>query len=99
MARPADAGKRAQPDPPSHLRATVRAPAAKRARAAGPRTVSARLSAQTGLEARPDGHIFVRLEGYSLDLGWFSAAVAKRALALQAGVRLATLESRRAADR
>jgi SagB-type dehydrogenase family enzyme len=77
----------------------MRAPAAKRARAAGPQAVSARLSAQAELETRPDGHIFVRLEGYSLDLGWFSAAAAKRALALPAGVPLASFGSRRSIDR
>lgn len=77
----------------------MRAPAATRARGAGPRTVSARLNAQAELEARPDGHIFVRLEGYPLDLGWFSAAAAKRALALHAGVPLASFESRRSLDR
>lgn len=77
----------------------MRAPKAKRSRATGPRTVSARLSAQTDLEARPDGHIVVRFEGYPLDLGWFSAATAKRALALRTGVPLASFESRRSLDR
>jgi SagB-type dehydrogenase family enzyme len=99
MARPGDAGKRTQSNPPSHLIVTVRAPATKRARAAGPRTVSVRLSARARLAARPDGHIFVQHEGQFLDLGWFSAAVAKRALALHVGMRLAALGSRRAADR
>lgn len=51
------------------------------------------------LEARPDGHVFVRLEGYWLDLGWFSAGAAKQALGLHKGVRLAELGSRQAADR
>ena len=77
----------------------MRAPAAKRARASGPRTVSARLSARARLEAHPDGHILVRLEGQSLDLGWFNAAAAKRALALHAGVPLSTAGSGRVADR
>ena len=77
----------------------ARAPAAKRARAAGPRTVSARLSAQAKLEARPDGHIVVHLDGYPLDLGWFSAAAAKRALTLRTGVPLASFASRRSPDR
>ncbi len=73
----------------------MRAPAATRARGAGPRTVSARLSAQAELDARPDGHILVHLDGYSLDLGPFSAAAAKRVLALHTGLRLASLGSRR----
>ena len=85
MARPADAGKRAQSDPSSYLRPSCARTSSKRARRAGPRTVSARLSARARLEARPDGHIFVRLEGYSLDLGWFSPAVAKRVLAAAQG--------------
>ena len=76
----------------------MRAPKATRARA-WPRTVSARLSARAELEARPDGHIFVHLEGYPLDLGWFSAAAAKRALALPTGVPLASFETRRSLDR
>src|SRR5262245_4279944 len=99
MARPADAGKRPQPHPSSHLSVTMRAPATKRARAGGPRTVAARLSPQAALEAHPDGHVFVRLEGYSLDLGWFSAGTAKQALGLHKGVRLAMLGSRRTGDR
>src|SRR4051794_22449348 len=98
MARPTDAGERAQSHPPSYLRVTVRAPKATRARRAGPRTVSARLSAQAKLEARPDGHVFVLLEGYSLDLGWFSAAP-ERVLALHTGVPLASFGSRRSMDR
>ena len=77
----------------------MRAPKATRARRAGPRTVSARLSAQAKLEAHPDGHIFVRLEGYSLDLGWFSAATPERVLALHTGVPLASFGSRRSIDR
>jgi len=76
----------------------VRALKATRARRAGPRTVSARLSAQAKLETRPDGHVFVRLEGYSLDLGWFSAAP-ERVLALHTGVPLASFGSRRSMDR
>src|SRR5690242_20546262 len=99
MARPADARKRAQSNPPSHLRVIVRAAAAKRARAARPRTVSVRLSARAKLDARPDGHVVVVLEGYSVDLGWFSAGVAKWALELHAGVWLTALASRRKADR
>ena len=71
----------------------MRAPAARRARRTGPRTVSARLVAHARLEARPDGHIFARLDGYSLDLGWFSAAAAERVLELQKGQRLSALQS------
>ena len=77
----------------------MRAPKATRARRAGPRTVSVRLSAQAELKARPDGHIFVHLEGYSHDLGWFSAGAGKRVLMLHKGVPLASLGSRGAVDR
>jgi SagB-type dehydrogenase family enzyme len=77
----------------------VRARAATRARRGGPRTVSARLSAQAELEARPDGHVLVHFGGYSLDLGWCDAAAAKRVLALQTGVRLAAFGSRATVDR
>jgi len=73
----------------------MRAPAARRARRSGPRTVSARLAAQVTLEARPDGHFFAHLDGYSLDLGWFSAAAAERVLELQKGQRLSALQSGR----
>jgi SagB-type dehydrogenase family enzyme len=71
----------------------VRAPVTKRARRTGPRTVSARLAAHVTLEARPDGHFFVYLDGYSLDLGWFSAVAAERVLGLQKGQRLSALQS------
>ncbi|MEJ0074049.1 MAG: SagB family peptide dehydrogenase [Alphaproteobacteria bacterium] len=71
----------------------MRAPAATRARRTRPRTVSVRLAGHAALEARPDGHIIVRLDGYSLDAGWFSAGAADRALALQKGQRLSSLES------
>jgi SagB-type dehydrogenase family enzyme len=74
---------------------STRTPEPRRARSRN----KASACGQAELEARPDGHIFVRLKGYFIDLGWFSAAVAKRALALHAGVRLATLGSQRAADR
>jgi len=77
----------------------VRASATKRARVAGPRTVFVRLGAQAKLEARPDGHVFVHLEGYSVDLGWFSGGAAKRALELHAGVRLTALACRGKVDR
>ena len=47
------------------------APAATRGRRAGPRTVSARLSAHASLETRPDGHLIAHFDGYALDLGAF----------------------------
>jgi len=77
----------------------VRSPAAKRARAAGPQHVSIRLSAEAALEARPDGHVFVRHESSWFDLGWFSAGAAKRALELHMGVPLAASARRGKVDR
>ena len=71
----------------------MRAPAATRGRRAGPRTVSARLSAHATLEARPDGHIIAHFDGYSLDLGTFSAGAANRAQELHTGLPLASLAS------
>jgi SagB-type dehydrogenase family enzyme len=77
----------------------VRAPTATRGRRAGPRTVYARLSAHAALEARGDGHIFARLDGYALDLGAFSAAAAERAQELRIGLPLASFAAgRRAID-
>ena len=93
MARPADAGKRAQSDSPSHLRAALPAPAAARGRRAGPRTVSARLSAHAALETRTDGHLIAHLDGYALDLGAFSAGAADRAQQLHTGLPLAAFTS------
>jgi SagB-type dehydrogenase family enzyme len=76
----------------------VRAPAITRGRRAGPRTVYARLSAHAALEARGDGHIVARLDGYALDLGAFSAA-AERAEDLRIGLPLASFAAgRRAID-
>ena len=73
----------------------MRAAAATRARRAGPRTISARLSAHAALEARGDGHILARLDGYALDLGAFSAGAADRAQELRIGLPLASFASGR----
>jgi SagB-type dehydrogenase family enzyme len=77
----------------------VRALAATRGRRNGPRTIYARLSAHAALEARGDGHILARLDGYALDLGAFSAAATDRAQELRIGLPLASFASgRRAID-
>jgi len=68
-------------------------PAAARGRRAGPRTVSARLSAHAALETRPDGHLIAHFEGYALDLGAFSARAADRAQRLHTGLPLAAFTS------
>src|ERR1043166_1578173 len=94
MARPAGGGKRAQSDSPSHLRAALRAAAAKRARPGKPQAIFARLSDRVTL-AYVDGKIIAQFEdGYSVSLGPFSAAVAERAHELRTGLPLASLASR-----
>src|SRR5436190_21994223 len=95
MARPADFGNRAQPDPPPHLRVNsgVRASAKNSRRRAAPPTIAARLSGRVTLEARAGGIIADCLDGYSVDLGKFSAAVAHRAQDLRTGLPLASFAS------
>ena len=73
----------------------MRAPAATRGRRAGPRAISARLSAHAALEVRGDGHLLARLDGYALDLGAFSPAAAERAQELRVGLPLAAFASPR----
>ena len=87
MARPADAGKRTQSDPSSYLSAH-RARSSSNTSATEPgRGLFRPGSAPTPSSKRaPTGTFFVHLDGYSLDLGWFSAAAAKRVLALHKGL-------------
>jgi SagB-type dehydrogenase family enzyme len=70
----------------------LRAPI-KRGRHAAPPTVSARLSGHVTLEARANGRIIACFEGYSVDLGTFSAGVADRAQDLRIGLPLASFAS------
>ena len=70
----------------------MRAAPAKRGRRARPRTVFARLSERVTLE-HTDGNIFARFDGYSVDLGTFSAGAADRAQQLRTGLALASLVS------
>jgi SagB-type dehydrogenase family enzyme len=70
----------------------LRAPI-KRGRHAAPPTVSARLSGHVTLEARANGRIIACFEGYSVDLGTFSAGVADRAQNLRIGLPLASFAS------
>jgi SagB-type dehydrogenase family enzyme len=70
----------------------LRAAPAKRGRRARPRTVFARLSERVTLE-HTDGNIFARFDGYSVDLGTFSAGAADRAQQLRTGLALASLVS------
>src|SRR6266700_1707525 len=91
MARPADFGNRAQPDPPPHLRVNsgVRVPEKNSRRRAAPPTIAARLNGRVTLEARADGEIAACFDGYAVDLGKFSAGVAHRAQDLRIGLPLA----------
>ena len=81
MARPADAGKRAQSDPPTHLKVMpdLRAPAATRARGGPGRGPFPPGSTPTPRsKSRPTDTLSLIFDGYSVDLGSFSAGAAQR---------------------
>ena len=65
---------------------------AKRARRARP-TVSARVTGHVTLEAQANGTIIACFDGYSVDLGRFSADAAERAQDLRTGLPLAAFAS------
>jgi len=67
----------------------------KRGRRAPPPTVSARLAPRVTLEAHASGEIIACFDGYSVDLGAFSAATADRAHDLRIGLPLASFASGR----
>ncbi len=71
----------------------MRTPAKKTGRRAGPPIISARLSGPVTLQARADGEIAARFDGYSLGLGKFSAGAADRAQDLRTGLPLASFAS------
>jgi SagB-type dehydrogenase family enzyme len=73
----------------------LRAPGTKRGRRAAPATLAARLVGHVTLEARSDGNIVARFDGYSVGLGTFSAGAADRAHQLRAGLPLASFASGR----
>jgi SagB-type dehydrogenase family enzyme len=66
----------------------------KRARAAGPATLSARLRSHVRLEAQANGEIVAWFNGYSTGLGTFSAGAADRAQELRIGLPLSWLASK-----
>ena len=66
----------------------MRAPKIKRGRRAAPPTVSARLSSHVTLEAQADGKVTACFDGYSVELGTFSAGAAARAQDLRIGLPL-----------
>src|SRR5262245_3845947 len=65
----------------------------KGARRGKARGVSARLLGHVALEAHRSGDILACFHGYSVGLGAFSAAAAKRAQSLRAGLPLASFAS------
>ncbi|MGB2595713.1 MAG: dehydrogenase, partial [Pseudolabrys sp.] len=73
----------------------MRAPEIKKGRRAAPQTVSARLSDHVTLEARANGQIVANFDGFSIELGAFSARVVDRALDLRIGLPLASFASGR----
>jgi SagB-type dehydrogenase family enzyme len=76
----------------------LRAPGKKRGRIAPP-TLAARTSGHITLEAQPDGTIAALFEGYSVDLGKFSAEALDRAQNLPAGLPLNSFASDGALDK
>jgi len=71
----------------------VRAPAKDKQRRVAPPALSAALSAHITLEAAADGNIFACFDGYSVELGKFSAGATQRALELRNGLRLDSFSS------
>jgi SagB-type dehydrogenase family enzyme len=73
----------------------LRAPATKARRRARAPTISARLAGRVTLAAQPSGEIVASFDGYSVSLGVFSAAVARRAQDLRTGLPLASFTAGR----
>ncbi|MGB6351055.1 MAG: SagB family peptide dehydrogenase [Pseudolabrys sp.] len=71
----------------------MRAAGIKKGRRAPQPTVSARLGGHVTLEAQANGQIIACFEGYSVDLGTFSAGAAARAHDLRIGLPLASFAS------
>ncbi len=69
------------------------APERKKGRRATPPTVSARLASRVTLEAHGGGKIVAFVDGYSVDLGTFSAATGNRAQNLRIGLPLVLFSS------
>lgn len=71
----------------------VRTPASKRGRKVERSTIFARLNDQVLLEADADGSIAARIEDYLIPVGKLSAAAARRAAKLRAGLPLNSFSS------
>lgn len=72
------------------------APKARGAKAAGP-VLAARLNERVTLAAQAQGNLAACFDGFTVELGRFSAATVERALALGAGLPIASLASVRSA--
>jgi SagB-type dehydrogenase family enzyme len=78
----------------------LRAPATKRGRKARPLTIAARLVSRVTLDVHAGGKIAACFDGYSINLGTFSADAAERAQTLRTGLPLAALApGNRSADK
>ena len=71
----------------------MRAPAKNKQRRVAPPALFAALSAHITLEAAADGNIFACFDGYSVELGKFSAGATQRALELRNGLPLDSFSS------
>ena len=71
----------------------MRAPVKNKKRRVAPPALSAALSAHIALEAAADGNISACFDGYSVELGKFSAGAARRALELRNGLPLDSFSS------
>ena len=77
----------------------MRTPARKRGRRAAPATLSAALVGHVTLAAGRDGRILASFDGHSVGFGTLSTGAAARVQELRTGLRLASLSSRRSADK
>ena len=75
------------------------APRKKRGRRITPPVISARLSGHIAVEAKADGSIAARFDGYSVGLGKFSSGVVDRMQELRTGLPLASFATGRAANK
>ena len=73
----------------------MRTPPNKRGREAAAAVITGRLNAQVTLKAQAQGNVAACFDGYRIELGQFSAAAIKRALALRAGLPIGALRAAR----
>jgi SagB-type dehydrogenase family enzyme len=71
----------------------LRAPGKKKTTRNAPSVISARVSPHIELEAQPDGKLSAWFDGYSVELGKYSAAAVERAQHLRTGLALDSFSS------